>query len=45
MTGYVIAEFRMQQAKPPSSIWQELESYYMSKALAALTDLRGNLKQ
>ena len=27
MTGYAIAEFRMQQAKSPSGAWQQLENY------------------
>ena len=35
MTGYAIAEFRMQQAKSSSGVWQELENYYMPRTLAA----------
>ena len=45
MTGYAIAEFRMQQAKSPSGPWQELENYYMPRNLAARTGGRDNLGQ
>ena len=40
MTGYAIAEFRMQQVKSPSSAWQELENYYMPRTLAATHRLK-----
>ena len=40
MTGYAIAEFRMQQAKSPSGAWQELENYYMPRTLAATHRLK-----
>ena len=40
MTGYVIAEFRIQQAKSPSGAWQELENYYMPRTLAATHRLK-----
>ena len=39
-TGYAIAEFRMQQARPPSGAWQELEDYYMPSTLAATHRLK-----
>ena len=34
MTGYAIAEFRMQQAESRSGAWQELENHYMPRTLA-----------
>ena len=40
MTGYAIAEFRMQQGKSPSGAWQELENYYMPRTLAATHRLK-----
>ena len=40
MTGYAIAEFRMQQAKSASGAWQELENYYMPRTLAATHRLK-----
>ena len=40
MTGYAIAEFRMQQAKSPSGAWRELENYYMPRTLAATHRLK-----
>ena len=40
MTGYAIAEFRMQQAKSPSGAWQEQENYYMPRTLAATHRLK-----
>ena len=40
MTGYAIAEFRMQQAKSPSGAWRELENFYMPRTLAATHRLK-----
>ena len=40
MTGYAIAEFRMQQAKSPSGAWQEQENFYMPRTLAATHRLK-----
>ena len=40
MTGYVIAEFRMQQAKSSSGAWRELENYFMPPTLAATHRLK-----
>ena len=40
MSGYAIAEFRMQQNKSPSGAWQELENYYMPRTLAATHRLK-----
>ena len=44
MTGYAIAEFRMQQAKSPSGAWQELENHYMPRTLAATHRLKRNFE-
>ena len=35
MTGYAMAEFRMQKAVSPSGAWKELEDYYMTSTIAA----------
>ena len=40
VTGYAIAELRMQQAKSPSGARQELENYYMPRTLAATHRLK-----
>ena len=33
MTGYAMAEFRMQKAMSPSGAWKELEDYYMPRRI------------
>ncbi|MEP4444541.1 MAG: hypothetical protein ABJ059_13970, partial [Hyphomicrobiales bacterium] len=40
MTGYDMAEFRMQKAMSPSGAWKELEDYYMPKTIASRHRLR-----
>ena len=40
MTGYAMAEFRMQKAMSPSGAWKELEDYYMPRTIAATHRLK-----
>ena len=40
MIGCAIAKYRMQQAKPSSGAWQELDNYYMPRTLAATHRLK-----
>ena len=41
MTGYVMAEFRMQKAMSPSGAWKDLEDYQMPRTTAATYRLQG----
>ena len=40
MTGYSIAEFRMQKAMSPSGAWEDLQKYCMPKTLPATKRLK-----